>query len=74
VTGARRGRPPLAAFRSPTPLGGIIERVDGTAESVIGLPTILTRRLTRAAMAAQATEGPAPAGRCEPSAGGPSGP
>ncbi len=51
-----------------------IERVDGTAESVIGLPTALTRRLIRAAMAAHARESPASAGRCEPRAGGPSGP
>jgi septum formation protein len=45
-----------------------IERVDGTAESVIGLPTALTRRLINAAMASPAGEGPA-AGRCAPPAG-----
>lgn len=44
-------------------LGAYIERVDGTAESVIGLPTTLTRQLIRAAMASHATEGPGAAGR-----------
>jgi septum formation protein len=39
-----------------------IERVDGTTDSVIGLPTALTRRLIRAAMASPASEGSASAG------------
>jgi septum formation protein len=51
-----------------------IARVDGTTESVIGLPTALTRQLLRAAMAAHAHEDPAAAGRGEPPAGGTSGP
>jgi septum formation protein len=51
-----------------------IERVDGTAESVIGLPTALTRRLIHAAMAAHACEDHASAGRCEPLEEGTSGP
>jgi len=55
-------------------LEAYIERVDGTAESVIGLPTALTRRLIRAALASPASEDPASAGRCESPAGGPSGP
>jgi septum formation protein len=55
-------------------LSASIERVDGTAESVIGLPTDLTRRLLRAAMATHAHEDPAAAGRGEPLAGGTSGP
>jgi septum formation protein len=55
-------------------LSASIERVDGTAESVIGLPTDLTRQLLRAAMAAHAHEDPAAAGRGEPLAGGTSGP
>ena len=55
-------------------LKAYIERMDGTAESVIGLPTALTRRLIRAAMASPAGEGPGAAGRGEPPAGGPSGP
>jgi septum formation protein len=55
-------------------LEAYIERVAGTAESVIGLPTALTHRLIRAAMASHATEGPTSAGRGEPPAGGPSGP
>ena len=42
-------------------LSASIERVDGTAESVIGLPTALTRQLLRAAMAAHAHEDPAAA-------------
>ena len=54
-------------------LSASIERVDGTAESVIGLPTDLTRQLLRAAMAAHAHEGPAAAGRGVPPAGGTSG-
>ena len=55
-------------------LSAYIERVDGTAESVIGLPTALTRRLIGAAMAAHAHEDPGSAGRGEPLAGGTSGP
>jgi septum formation protein len=55
-------------------LEAYIERVDGTAESVIGLPTALTRQLLRAARAAHAREDPAAAGRGEPLAGGTSGP
>jgi septum formation protein len=51
-----------------------IERMDGTAESVIGLPTALTRQLLRAAMASPAREGPASVGRGEPLEGGTSGP
>jgi predicted house-cleaning NTP pyrophosphatase (Maf/HAM1 superfamily) len=39
-----------------------IERVDGTAESVIGLPAALTRRLLDAAAASPAGEDPAAAG------------
>jgi septum formation protein len=42
-------------------LSAYIERVDGTAESVIGLPTALTRQLLRDAMAAHAHEDPAAA-------------
>jgi septum formation protein len=55
-------------------LSAYIERVDGTVESVIGLPTALTHRLIRAAMASPATEGPDSAGRGEPLEGGTSGP
>jgi septum formation protein len=55
-------------------LEAYIERVDGTAESVIGLPTALTRRLIHAAMAAHACEDRASAGRCEPLEEGTSGP
>ena len=55
-------------------LSAYIERVDGTAESVIGLPTALTRHLIDAAMATHAREDPASAGRGEPSEGEPSGP
>ena len=55
-------------------LEAYIERVDGTAASGIGLPTALTRRLLRAAMAAHAREGPVSAGRGESPAGGTSGP
>jgi septum formation protein len=55
-------------------LEAYIERVDGTAESVIGLPTTLTRQLLHAAMAAPAGENPAAAGRGEPPEGGTSGP
>jgi septum formation protein len=55
-------------------LEAYIERVGGTAESVIGLPTALTRQLLRAAMAAHACENPAAAGRGEPPTGGTSGP
>jgi septum formation protein len=55
-------------------LSAYIERVDGTADSVIGLPTALTRHLLRAAMAAPVGEDPAAAGRSEPLAGGTSGP
>ena len=40
-------------------LEAYIARVDGTAESVIGLPTALTRQLLHAAMAAHAHEDPA---------------
>ena len=54
-------------------LEAYIERVDGTAESVIGLPTALTRQLLRAAMASPADESPAAAGRGEPPTGGTSG-
>jgi predicted house-cleaning NTP pyrophosphatase (Maf/HAM1 superfamily) len=55
-------------------LSAYIERVEGTAESVIGLPTALTRRLIRTAMASSASEEPASAGRCVPPAEGISGP
>jgi septum formation protein len=55
-------------------LSAYIERVDGAAESVIGLPTALTRCLIDAAMAAQAREDPAAAGRGEPLGGGTSEP
>jgi septum formation protein len=55
-------------------LEAYIERVDGTTESVVGLPTALTRQLLRAAMAAHAREDPASAGRGEPLEGGTSGP
>lgn len=55
-------------------LEAYIERVDGTAESVIGLPAALTRQLLRAAMAAHAGEDPASAGRGKPLEGGTSGP
>jgi septum formation protein len=55
-------------------LEAYIERVGGTAESVIGLPTTLTRQLLRAAMAAPVGEDPTAAGRGEPLAGGTSGP
>jgi MAF protein len=51
-----------------------IERVDGTAESVIGLPAALTRQLLRAAMASPADKDPASTGRGEPLEGGTSGP
>jgi septum formation protein len=51
-----------------------IERMDGTAESVIGLPTALTRRLIHAAMASPAREDPGAAGWGEPPAGGASEP
>jgi predicted house-cleaning NTP pyrophosphatase (Maf/HAM1 superfamily) len=51
-----------------------IERVGDTAESVIGLPTALTRQLLCAAMAAPAHEDPAAAGRGKPLTGGTSGP
>ena len=47
-----------------------IERVDGTAESVIGLPAALTRQLLRAAMASPAGKDPASTGRGEPLEGG----
>lgn len=50
-----------------------IARVDGTTESVIGLPTALTRRLLRAAMATHVREDPTTAGRCRPLGGGTSG-
>jgi septum formation protein len=50
-------------------LSAYIERVDGTAESVIGLPTALTRQLLLAAMAAPAGEDPTAAGRGEPPEG-----
>jgi septum formation protein len=43
-------------------LEAYIERVDGTVESVIGLPTALTRQLLRAAKASPAGEDPASAG------------
>jgi predicted house-cleaning NTP pyrophosphatase (Maf/HAM1 superfamily) len=55
-------------------LSAYIERLDGTAESVIGLPTALTRRLIRAAMASHASEYPGSARRGAPPAGGTSGP
>jgi septum formation protein len=55
-------------------LEAYIERMDGTAESVIGLPTALTRRLIHAAMASPAREDSGAAGRGEPPAGGASGP
>jgi septum formation protein len=55
-------------------LEAYIERVDGTTESVIGLPTALTRRLIRAAMASHVREDRGSAGRGESPAGGPSGP
>jgi septum formation protein len=55
-------------------LEAYIERVDGTAESVIGLPTALTRRLIHAAMASTGGESPSAAGRGEAPTGGTSGP
>jgi septum formation protein len=55
-------------------LEAYIERVDGTAESVIGLPAALTRQLLRAAMASPAGKDPASTGRGEPLEGGTSGP
>jgi septum formation protein len=55
-------------------LEAYIEHVDGTADSVIGLPTALTRRLIHAVMASPAGECPAAAGRCVPPTGGTSGP
>lgn len=55
-------------------LEAYIERVDGTAESVIGLPTALTRQLLRTTRAAHAHEDPAAAGRGEPLKGWTSGP
>jgi septum formation protein len=55
-------------------LSAYIERVDGTAESVIGLPTALTGQLLRAAMAAHAREDHTTSGRGEPLTGGTSGP
>jgi septum formation protein len=51
-----------------------IERMDGTAESVIGLPTALTRGLIHAAMASPAREDLGAAGWGEPPAGGASEP
>jgi MAF protein len=55
-------------------LEAYVERMDGTAESVIGLPTALTHRLIDAARAAHAREDPASTGRGKPSGGGTSGP
>jgi septum formation protein len=55
-------------------LEAYIERVDGTVESVIGLPAALTRQLLRAAMASPAGKDPASTGRGEPLEGGTSGP
>jgi septum formation protein len=55
-------------------LEAYIERMEGTAESVIGLPTALTRRLIDAAMTSPAREDPGAAGRGEPPAGGASEP
>jgi septum formation protein len=55
-------------------LEAYIEYVDGTVESVIGLPTALTRRLIHAVMASPAGEYPAATGRCVPPTGGTSGP
>jgi predicted house-cleaning NTP pyrophosphatase (Maf/HAM1 superfamily) len=55
-------------------LEAYIERMDGTAESVIGLPTALTRRLIHAAMALPASEGPVCSVRGAPPEGGISGP
>jgi septum formation protein len=55
-------------------LEAYIEHVDGTVESVIGLPTALTRRLIRAVMASPAGECPAADGPCVPPIGGTSGP
>jgi septum formation protein len=48
-----------------------IARVDGTTDSVIGLPTALTRQLIHAAMASPAGQDSTSAGRGEPSEGGP---
>jgi septum formation protein len=47
-------------------LEAYIDRVDGTAESVIGLPTALTRQLLRAAMTLPAREDSGAAARCAP--------
>jgi MAF protein len=55
-------------------LEAYIERVDGTAESVIGLPAALTRQLLRAAVASPAGKDSASTGRGEPLEGGTSGP
>jgi predicted house-cleaning NTP pyrophosphatase (Maf/HAM1 superfamily) len=55
-------------------LQAYIERVGGTAESVIGLPTALMRQRLHAARAAHAHEDPAAAERGKPLAGGTSGP
>jgi MAF protein len=55
-------------------LEAYIERVDGTVETVIGLPAALTRQLLRAAMASPAGKDPASTGRGEPLEGGTSGP
>jgi septum formation protein len=48
-----------------------IQRVDGTTDSVIGLPTALTRQLIQAALTSPAGEDPTSARRVEPSEGGP---
>jgi hypothetical protein len=53
---------------------GVFVRVEGTAHSGIGLPTALTRRLIRAAMASHAIEYPGSAVRCGPPEGGTSRP
>jgi hypothetical protein len=45
--------------------------VDGTTDSVIGLPTALTRQLIQAALTLPAGEDPTSARRGEPSEGGP---
>jgi septum formation protein len=50
-----------------------IQRVDGTTDSVIGLPTALTRQLIQAALTSPAGEDPTSARRGEPSEGGRSG-
>jgi len=61
------------SIRDPL-LAAYIERVDGTVESVIGLPTALTRQLIHAALTSSAREAPGAAGRGESPTGGPARP